>query len=102
MLSERVAQFVSSCDLAGFDVRALTSVYQEHLGRIPLVHLSEGWEISAKNTFTRCAWTPFEGWKVRGRLRRVVLRGKDTYRDGEVLARPGYGKNVRDRRGENG
>ncbi|MGH8912674.1 MAG: exopolysaccharide biosynthesis polyprenyl glycosylphosphotransferase [Acidimicrobiia bacterium] len=46
VLSQRVAQFVSSCDLAGFDVRALTSVYQEHLGRIPLVHLSEGWEIS--------------------------------------------------------
>ncbi len=46
-LSERVAQFVASCDLAGFEVRAFTSVYQEHLGRVPLVHLVEGWEISA-------------------------------------------------------
>jgi exopolysaccharide biosynthesis polyprenyl glycosylphosphotransferase len=46
-LSERVAQFVASCDLAGFEVRAFTSVYQEHLGRVPLVHLAEGWEISA-------------------------------------------------------
>ena len=45
-MSDRVAQFVSSCDLAGFDVRALASVYQEHTGRVPLVHLAEGWEIS--------------------------------------------------------
>lgn len=47
VLSERVAQYVSSCDLAGFHVRALASVYQEHLQRVPLVHLNEGWEISA-------------------------------------------------------
>ncbi|HEX2152678.1 MAG TPA: exopolysaccharide biosynthesis polyprenyl glycosylphosphotransferase [Acidimicrobiia bacterium] len=45
-LSAKVAQFVSSCDLAGFNVRALASVYQEHLRRVPLVHLNEGWEIS--------------------------------------------------------
>lgn len=56
-LSERVAQFVSSCDLAGFNVRALTSVYQEHLGRVPLVHLSEGWEISAP-LLTTAPWLP--------------------------------------------
>lgn len=47
VLSPRVAQFVSSCDLAGFSVRPLASVYQEHLGRVPLRHLNEGWEISA-------------------------------------------------------
>lgn len=57
VLSERVAQFVSSCDLAGFDVRPLASVYQEHLGRIPLVHLSEGWEISAPLLQT-APWLP--------------------------------------------
>lgn len=45
-LSERVAQFVSSCDVAGLNVRALASVYEEHLQRVPLVHLAEGWEIS--------------------------------------------------------
>lgn len=46
VLSDRVAQFVSSCDIAGYPVRPLASVYEEHTGRIPLVHLSEGWEIT--------------------------------------------------------
>jgi dihydroorotase-like cyclic amidohydrolase len=54
------------------------------------------WEIKAAETFTRCGWTPFEGWQVRGRVRRVILRGREAYRDGEVLAAPGYGRNVRE------
>jgi carbamoyl-phosphate synthase/aspartate carbamoyltransferase/dihydroorotase len=53
------------------------------------------WEIKAANTYTRCKWSPFEGRKVRGRVRRVVLRGKDIYRDGQVLAQPGSGRNIR-------
>lgn len=53
------------------------------------------WEIQAANLQTRCAWTPFDGWRVSGMVRRVVLRGLEVYRDGEVLASPGYGRNVR-------
>ena len=47
VLSERVAQFISSCDVAGYSIRPFTSVYEEHTGRVPLVHLAEGWEISS-------------------------------------------------------
>lgn len=53
------------------------------------------WEIHASETYTRCAWTPFEGWRVRGRVRRVVLRGSDACVDGQVLAPPGFGRNLR-------
>ncbi len=59
------------------------------------VEPDETWEIRAINTFSRCKWTPFEGMKVRGRIKRVVLRGKDAFRDGQVLAQPGTGKNIR-------
>lgn len=47
VLSERVARFVSSSDVAGYKIRPFSSVYEEHTGRVPLVHLGEGWEISA-------------------------------------------------------
>lgn len=46
VLSERMAQVVSSCDVAGYRVRAFSSIYEEHTGRVPLVHVAEGWEIS--------------------------------------------------------
>jgi carbamoyl-phosphate synthase/aspartate carbamoyltransferase/dihydroorotase len=55
----------------------------------------EKWEIRARDSYTRCAWTPFEGWQVCGRVRRVVLRGATVVQDGKVLASPGSGRNIR-------
>ena len=53
------------------------------------------YEIKAADQFTKCNWTPFEGWKVKGKVRKVVLRGEVTFEDGKVLAKKGYGRNVR-------
>ncbi len=53
------------------------------------------YEIHAADQFTRCNWTPFEGWKVKGRVRKVVLRGQTAFEDGKILVEPGYGRNVR-------
>ena len=53
------------------------------------------WEIHAAATFTRCAWTPFEGMQVRGRLTSVTLRGKLAFQDGQILLPPGSGLNLR-------
>jgi len=53
------------------------------------------YEIHASNQHTRCSWTPFEGWQVRGRITRVHLRGQVAYQDGHVLAQPGFGVNLR-------
>ncbi len=47
VLSDRMARFVSSSSIAGRVIRPFNEVYEEHTGRIPLVHLSEGWEIEA-------------------------------------------------------
>jgi carbamoyl-phosphate synthase/aspartate carbamoyltransferase/dihydroorotase len=54
------------------------------------------YEIKASEQFTRCGWTPFEGWKVKGKVRKVVLRGKTAFDDGEILVEKGYGRNVRE------
>ena len=54
-----------------------------------------GYEIKASEMHSRCGWTPFEGWQVKGRVRRVVLRGVEAFRDGEILSAPGSGLDVR-------
>jgi carbamoyl-phosphate synthase/aspartate carbamoyltransferase/dihydroorotase len=51
--------------------------------------------LSARGAHTRCGWTPFEGMPVRGRVERVVLRGQEVYKEGRVLAQPGFGRDVR-------
>ncbi|RIK28054.1 MAG: hypothetical protein DCC54_00740 [Anaerolineae bacterium] len=53
------------------------------------------YEIKAAEQFSRCGWSPFEGWQVKGRVKRVVLRGQVAFEDGKVLVEQGYGRNVR-------
>jgi carbamoyl-phosphate synthase/aspartate carbamoyltransferase/dihydroorotase len=53
------------------------------------------YEIKAENQFTRCGWTPFEGWQVKGKVMKVVLRGQTAFEDGKVLVEAGYGQNIR-------
>jgi carbamoyl-phosphate synthase/aspartate carbamoyltransferase/dihydroorotase len=54
------------------------------------------YEIRAAEQFSRCGWTPFEGWKVKGKVRKVVLRGRTAFEDGKILVAGGYGRNVRE------
>ena len=53
------------------------------------------WNFSAANTFTRCGWSPFEGYPMTGRVESVTLRGEMVFKAGKVLARPGSGRNLR-------
>ncbi|XP_036406500.1 CAD protein isoform X2 [Megalops cyprinoides] len=59
------------------------------------VDLEQEWTIPKHMQFTKSKWTPFEGMKVKGKVRRVVLRGEVAYIDGQVLVPPGYGEDVK-------
>jgi len=53
------------------------------------------WEVRAAEMYSRCGWTPFEGMRLTGRVRRVNLRGRLAFEDGRVLSDPGTGQDVR-------
>ncbi|MGQ9681367.1 MAG: amidohydrolase family protein [Anaerolineae bacterium] len=56
------------------------------------VEMGIPWRLQGVDLHSKCGWTPYEGWAVRGRVRRVELRGRTVYEDGRVLAEPGYGQ----------
>lgn len=56
------------------------------------VDMHEAYTISNKNLFTKCGWSPFEGMQVKGRVKKVVIRGKTVFDDGIVYGP--YGKVV--------
>ncbi len=60
------------------------------------VDVDHEWVIQARELYSRCAWTPFEGRRVKGRVERVVLRSKTVFESGRVLAWPGYGQSIRE------
>jgi carbamoyl-phosphate synthase/aspartate carbamoyltransferase/dihydroorotase len=48
--------------------------------------------IDDERLYTKCGWSPFAGMRLRGRVRRVILRGKVVFEEGKVLAEPGSGR----------
>lgn len=61
------------------------------------VDLNEEWIIPEALPFCKAKWTPFAGKMVKGRVRRVVLRGELAFVDGRVLVEPGYGQDLFDK-----
>lgn len=56
------------------------------------IDLNAEYEIKNENLYTKCKWSPFHGWKVKGKVQRVFLRGEKVFEDGTILAKPGSGK----------
>lgn len=52
----------------------------------------EEYIIDNNNLKTKCGWSPFDSWKVKGQVKRVFVRGKKVFENGKILVRPGSGK----------
>jgi len=57
--SREVTRYVSATSVAGREVRPLNEVYEQHTGRVPLGHLSEGWEIET-SLLRKLPFLPFK------------------------------------------
>ncbi len=52
----------------------------------------EEYIIDNKNLKTKCGWSPFNGWKVKGKIERVFMRGKKVFENEKILAKLRQGK----------
>lgn len=55
------------------------------------VELGVPWTVENDALFTRAKWSPFAGMVLHARVRRTVIRGREHFREGQVLAEPGSG-----------
>jgi carbamoyl-phosphate synthase/aspartate carbamoyltransferase/dihydroorotase len=70
-----------------FDYKQDKETYME-------VDPDEEWMVENKNLKTKCRWSPFERWKVKGKVKRVFIRGWKVFENGKILANQGFGKNL--------
>lgn len=59
------------------------------------VDTEEHWTIHAADLHSRSGWTPYEGSAVVGRVKHVMLRGREAFRNDQVLVPEGYGCDLR-------
>ncbi|OGK17128.1 hypothetical protein A2774_04915 [Candidatus Roizmanbacteria bacterium RIFCSPHIGHO2_01_FULL_39_12c] len=48
--------------------------------------------IDNKKLKTKCGWSPYAGWKVKGKVKRVFIKGKKVFENGKILVKKGSGK----------
>lgn len=59
------------------------------------VEENEKWIIKNEDLYTKCKWSPFDGWNVIGKVKKVVIRGTKVFEDSKILARPGFGEIIK-------
>lgn len=59
-----------------------------------IVDLNSSFIIHNSSLFTKCGWSPFNEWCVKGKVEKVWIRGKKVFENGKILAKHGSGKIV--------
>jgi dihydroorotase-like cyclic amidohydrolase len=52
----------------------------------------EEWMAEGKKFHTKCKWTPFEGERLIGKVKKVYIRKKLIFENNKFLVKPGFGK----------
>ncbi len=52
------------------------------------------WVMSAKNHHMNTDFSPFEGFKIKGKVDSVLCRGSFVIKDGALVGKPGHGKRI--------
>ncbi len=50
--------------------------------------------ISNDKVISKCKWSPYDGWKLKGAPEVVMVRGQIVFQDGKVVGKPGMGQFV--------
>ncbi len=61
---------------------------------IVLVNPDIEYELTNEQMLSKCGWTPFAGWEVKGKIEQVFVRGSLAYDHGVCVAEGGSGKSV--------
>ncbi|MFH1750592.1 MAG: dihydroorotase family protein [Candidatus Micrarchaeota archaeon] len=60
-----------------------------------LVDMKAKTRISNERLFTKCKWSPYDGWEVQGKIKSTVMSGKIAFDGESVISRMGEGKVLR-------
>jgi dihydroorotase (multifunctional complex type) len=60
-----------------------------------VVDLKREWEIDASKFCSKAKFSPFDGWKVKGKPVKTFVNGKLIMDEGEIVANPGDGTVIR-------
>ncbi len=53
---------------------------------------NEEWTVRGLELQAKCKWSPYENWKLKGKVKKVLIRKKLVFENGQFHVEPGFGK----------
>jgi dihydroorotase len=92
---ERVVELVSTVPARAFGLADKGRLDAGAHADIAIVDLDREFEIRDEDVLSKIGWTPYAGRRIRGVVTNTLVRGREVYRDGEVVGEPGWGRQAR-------
>ena len=92
---ERVVELTSAAPARIFGLEAKGRIEVGADADLAIVDLDGVLEITDDIVLSKIGWTPYAGRTVRGTVETTVVRGEVVYADGNVIGRPGFGRQAR-------
>lgn len=67
-----------------------------------IVDENEEWTVRGLKLFTKCKWSPFENWRLKGKVKKVYIRNKLVFADNKFLVKPGFARLLTPERSDGG
>ena len=92
---ERVVDLIAGAPARTFGLRHKGRIEVGAHADLAIVDLEREWEIRDEDVLSKIGWTPYAGKRIRGAVVSTIVRGREVYRDGEVVGVPGWGRQAR-------
>jgi dihydroorotase (multifunctional complex type) len=91
---EDVARLCCSGPARAFAIARKGTIAPGYDADVTLVDFDRRHELGAGRIYSKCGWTAFAGFRARGAVHSVYVRGERAFAGGEIVARPGSGRRV--------
>ncbi len=68
-----------------FDLEGRGQIKKGFTGDITIIDPRKEWTVDGSELNTKCKWSPFEGWKLKGKTETVIKDGEIVYQEGEFV-----------------
>jgi dihydroorotase len=92
---ERVVDLIAAAPARAFGLQDKGRLEAGAHADIAVVDLEREFEIRDEDVLSKIGWTPYAGRRIRGAVVSTIVRGREVYRDGEVVGEPGWGRQAR-------
>ncbi len=86
---EKVVRLTAENPAKIFRIKNKGMIAEGYDADLTIVDMNEEFTVKNENLFTKCGWSPFDGYKLRGKPIKTLVRGKVIFEQGYINEIPG-------------